>query len=191
LQTPNNARLAPPRASALRALIVGNSGAGKTTFARQLFPDAIEADRAILNLDAIAWGEPIDGVPTRHAIADSVAEIDSFARDRDRWAIEGCYGSLVEAVAPAATVLYWLDPGTAVCLDRCRQRAWEPDKFATPAAQNAALEYLLEWVATYDDRDDEFGRDCHAALFARFPGEKHHLRTGEPDRSVRSRLQLR
>ncbi|MGD1903429.1 MAG: shikimate kinase [Geitlerinemataceae cyanobacterium] len=159
----------------MRALIVGNSGAGKTTFARKLFPNCPDADRPILNLDAVAWGEPIDGKPMRRSSADSINAIEAFTRDRDNWAIEGCYGDLLAAIASQATVLYWLDPGTDICLDRCRNRTWEPEKFATPAEQDAALAYLLEWVATYDDREDEFGRDRHAALFGGFPGEKYRL----------------
>jgi adenylate kinase family enzyme len=171
----------------MRALIVGNSGAGKTTLARQLFRNLAsipsdsrpvfdpQTDRAILNLDTIAWDEPINGQVQRRSIDASVAQINRFIAQAQHWAIEGCYGELIEAAMSPATVLYWLDPPLETCLDRCRNRAWEPDKFATPDEQNAALANLLEWVATYDDRDDEFGRAYHGRLFDQFPGEKHHL----------------
>lgn len=172
---------------AMRAMIVGNSGAGKTTLARQLFRDLSsissdshpvfdpQTDRAILNLDAIAWGEPVNGQVQRRSVDASVAEINRFIAQAQHWVIEGCYGELIEAAMSQATVLYWLDPPLETCLDRCRNRAWEPDKFATPDEQNAALAYLLAWVATYDDRDDEFGRAYHGRLFDQFPGKKHHL----------------
>lgn len=165
----------------MRAIIIGNSGAGKTTLARQLLSDFPSsghndnADRAILNLDSIAWDQPINGQVRRRSFDDSLAEIDRFIRQSKHWAIEGCYGELIEAIMPKATVLYWLDPPLETCLDRCRNRAWEPDKFATLDEQNAALAYLLEWVATYDDRDDEFGRAYHARVFDQFLGEKHRL----------------
>jgi adenylate kinase family enzyme len=162
----------------MRVIIIGNSGAGKTTLARQLFSDLPtegSADRAILNLDSITWDEPIDGNVRRRSFADSCAEMKRFMGRYTDWAIEGCYGTLIEAVMSEATVLYWLDLPLDVCLDRCRNRGWEPDKFATLEEQNAALAYLLEWVASYETRDDEFGRAYHAKLFDQFLGEKYRL----------------
>lgn len=152
-----------------RTCILGNAGSGKTTRARRL---AEAHGAAHLDLDAVAWASP--GV--RRPLDESAAEIEAFLEAHPAWVAEGSYASLAALVLPHAAEFVWLDPGTEACLERCRARAWEPEKFASKAEQDAALGFLLDWVARYDTREDEYGRAAHRALFDAFEGPKRHVR---------------
>lgn len=161
------------RPSRIRHLILGNSGSGKTTLARRLVGDR---EVPVLSLDAIAW----DPGPVRRPIEDSERALVEFVISNDEWVVEGCYGDLVRAAFPHANTLWFLDPGTDRCLSHCRARPHEADKFATAEEQDAALAHLLEWVARYDERDDEYGRRSHQSAFDDFPGRRR--RFTDPER---------
>jgi hypothetical protein len=47
----------------------------------------------------------------------------------------------------------------------CRNRPWEPHKYASKADQDAKLEYLLSWVRGYYTRDDDLSLSAHRTLF--------------------------
>jgi adenylate kinase family enzyme len=149
----------------MRVVLLGNAGAGKSTLARVLM-----GSRQIprLSLDEIAWN---DG-PQRKPVGESLALLDAFIARNDEWIIEGCYGGLVEAALPHCSELRFLNPGVEVCVEHCRRRPWEPEKFPTPEVQNAMLERLIEWVREYDTRDDEYGLRRHREIFDRFTGNK-------------------
>ncbi len=77
----------------MRVLIFGNSGSGKSTYARAL---AHEHDLEHLDLDAIVWEPGRIAVPRpREAILASLGE---FLTSSTAWVVEGCYGELMEAV---------------------------------------------------------------------------------------------
>lgn len=151
--------------AAARIVIMGNSGSGKTTFARRL-----AAERALpaLCLDAIAF----ENGPIRRPLEESVAALERFMTEHPGWIVEGCYGDLIEAALPRADELLFPNPGTDACIQHCRSRPFEPDKFATPEDQQAMLEPLIAWVREYDTRTDEFGLARHRAIFESFPGTK-------------------
>lgn len=153
----------------MRVALLGNSGSGKSTLARALGQAHAVP---VLALDAIVWEAGEVAVPRPPEVV--AAELEAFAA-ADAWVVEGCYGELVARVAPRLTELLWLDPGVEVCLANNRRRPWEPEKYADPDAQDAQLESLLAWVASYDTRDDAWSRRAHAAVFAAFPGPKRHL----------------
>ena len=121
-----------------------------------------------LSLDEIAWN---DG-PERKPLSESLDLLDEFIAGSDEWIIEGCYGDLIEAALPHCTELRFLNPGVEVCVEHCRRRPWEQEKFPTPAAQDAMLARLIDWVREYDTRDDEYGLRRHRAIFDRFKGKK-------------------
>lgn len=149
----------------MRVILLGNAGAGKSTMARHLMQN-----RTIprLSLDEIAWAEGTQ----RKAHGESVRELQAFLKANDQWIIEGCYSDLIEVVLPHCTELRFLNPGTEVCVAHCRQRPWEPEKFASPQKQQAMLETLINWVREYETRDDEYGLRRHRELFDSFAGPK-------------------
>lgn len=153
-----------------RTVIIGNSGSGKSTLARAI---ASSPQIAHLDLDTIAWQA---GARTqRRNIEEASAEMLDFITAHQQWVVEGCYGSLAAFALPHCDVLIYLDPDTSVCLEHCRARPFEPHKFASPEAQDAALDYLLEWVEGYDTRDDDMSRQAHQDLVATFTGPVVHL----------------
>lgn len=146
-------------------MILGNSGSGKTTLARRL---AERYGLARLSLDEIAW---TDG-PNRRDETQARSLLDGFLDGNPRWVVEGCYGGLIVHALRRAEELRFLNPGTAVCVARCHARPWEPEKFATPEEQDAALAHLIDWVRQYETRDDEFGLKRHRRIFEEFGGTK-------------------
>lgn len=149
----------------MRILLLGNAGSGKTTLARRLVG---ERGIAHLSLDEFAWGAGSE----RRALDGSLRDLHRFLAAHDSWVVEGCYGDLVEAALPHCTELRWLDPGLETCLEHCRRRPFEPEKFPSAEAQDALLEPLLEWVNAYSERDDEFGLRRHRRIFESFAGPK-------------------
>lgn len=147
-----------------RILILGNSGSGKTTLARHL----AQPGQTVLSLDAVTWNDD----QTRRPLADTLAALDAFRADHPAWIIEGCYADVMEALAPYAEEMIFLNPGVEVCLAHADARPWEPDKWATPAEQDAFLRELREWIATYPTREDEFGLAAHRRVFEAFSGAK-------------------
>lgn len=159
----------------MRVLIFGNSGSGKTVYARQL---AAGHALAHLDLDTIVW-EPGRVAEMRDAQAIE-ADLRAFVEQHDAWVIEGCYGELIEAVAPRCTELAFLNPGLEVCLANNRQRPWERHKYASKQAQDAMLVALLDWVRGYYVRDDPWSLARHRQLFDDFAGSKRELKSLPP-----------
>jgi adenylate kinase family enzyme len=152
----------------MRLILLGNAGAGKSTLARRLLS---HQPAARLSLDEVAFGE---GAARRPA-AESIAEVRQFIDQQAHWIIEGCYADILEPILDQCDELIFLNPGVDTCLRHCRARPWEPEKFASQAAQDANLDNLLDWVRSYETRDDEYGLRRHRALYDAFPGPKREL----------------
>ncbi|MCI1710252.1 MAG: shikimate kinase [Chiayiivirga sp.] len=152
----------------MKILVYGNSGSGKSTYARAL---SERHGLTHLDLDSIVW------VPGKIAVArepDEVrAALSQFIATTPAWVIEGCYGELVEAAAPHCSQLVFLNPGLDACLGNNRQRPWEPHKYASMELQNSMLSKLQAWVAGYYDRDDAWSYRAHRAIFEAHGGSKH------------------
>ena len=151
---------------ALRIIIYGNSGAGKTTLARQLEQ---QYSLPILDLDSVAWG-PEWG--QRRPLEASIAELRQFTASHENWIIEGCYGDLIEAVLPDCTDLRFVNPGIDVCVANCQRRHSDWRNHRRPEDERSPLEELLPWVRDYEQRDDEFSLARHRAIFNAFDGLK-------------------
>lgn len=153
----------------MKILLLGNAGAGKSTLAALL-----AGDRAIprLSLDDVAF----IGGTQRRKLTDSLALCEQFMVGKSEWIIEGCYADILRALLPHADQLLFLNPGVEACLAHCRQRPWEPDKFDSPEAQAAHQAFLLDWVAQYPTRTDEYGLAAHQALFDAYTGPKRELK---------------
>lgn len=163
--------------TAVRIVIYGNSGSGKSTMAQGI---ARELGVPHLDLDTVAWAE----TAVRRPVAESVAALRAFIETHPNWVMEGCYGDLIEAALPNCTELRFLNPGVEACQRNCRSRPWEPHKYASMEEQNKFLEFLLTWVRDYETRDDEFSLARHRAIFERFGGTKREYGDfGPPDSS--------
>ena len=147
-----------------RLVVMGNSGSGKSTYAKR-------AGLPHLDLDTLAW----DPGPKRRPVAASAREIEAFLRANQEWVIEGCYADLLALALPRCTQLVFLNPGVARCIAHARARPWEPHKYASKAEQDANLPMLEGWIREYETRADEFSLRAHRALFDGFGGEKLEL----------------
>ncbi len=156
-------------------MIVGNSGSGKSTLARQL---AEVHSLSTLDLDTIAW--ETGKIAVARDADDAAADLRGFCDAHEQWVIEGCYGNLARVALERSPVLLFLEPGVDACLANCRNRPWEPHKYASREEQDQKLEFLLAWVAEYYSRTGSLSLADHQALFDGYAGRKDRL--AEPDR---------
>lgn len=154
----------------MRIAILGNSGSGKSTLAHGI---ATQFDMEALDLDGFAW-EPGQIAVARNPGA-ARADVEAFCAIHEHWVIEGCYANLIRATLGASPLLLFLDPGVETCLSHCRQRPWEPHKYASKVDQDEKLAFLLNWVREYYTRDGDLSLRAHQALFENYPGPKQKI----------------
>jgi adenylate kinase family enzyme len=159
----------------MRILIVGNSGSGKSTRAREL---AKRHRLAYLDLDTIYF------VPGQIAVERPKEQVqkdlDAFIGANPDWVIEGCYGDVIEAALPWCSELVFMNPGKDVCLANNGKRPWEPHKYASKEQQDGMLPFLQDWVGKYYERDDNCSYAKHRVLFDGFTGAKREV-TQDPN----------
>lgn len=151
----------------MKVLVFGNSGSGKSTYARAL---SSKHGLPHLDLDSIVW-EPGKIAEQRDPEAIS-RSLHDFIASNPEWVIEGCYGDLVEAASEYCSELVFLNPGLDACLANNRRRPWEPHKYASMEQQNTMLATLQEWVAGYYTRDDAWSYVAHRRIFDAHTGAK-------------------
>jgi adenylate kinase family enzyme len=157
-----------------RFVVFGNSGSGKSTLAKAL---SAQHQAPHLDLDVIAWRANEPGV--RAAFAESQSALLKFIEASENWVIEGCYTGLLEVASVYCTELIFLNPGIEACVANCQARPWEPHKYPSPAAQDANLRMLLDWVREYATREDEFSLQEHRKLYAAHPGKKSEYQSND------------
>lgn len=103
----------------MRAVVIGSSGSGKSTFARQL---AAACDLTRIELDALNWGPDWTN---RSAVdpADFERRVDEAIRAR-RWVTDGNYRAALARTLPKATHLIWLDYPRPVVMARVIRRSF-------------------------------------------------------------------
>lgn len=153
----------------MKTILLGNAGSGKSTLSRRLIAGQ---PAACLSLDAVAF----DGGAQRRPLRDSIADAKRFIAENDHWIIEGCYADIIGPLLEDCEELIFLNPGVDACVAHCRSRPWEPEKFGSREEQDANLANLIEWVCSYETRQDEYGLAKHRALYRAFPGEKREFR---------------
>jgi len=159
----------------MKILVFGNSGSGKSTYARGL---AAREGLAHLDSDSIVWGlgEPGKIGPGKIAVQRPdeavAASLRNFIDSHAAWVIEGCYGELVRAASAHCALLVFLNPGIDACLANNLKRPWEPHKYVSLELQNSMLAQLQKWVAEYYQRTDAYSYRVHREIFDAFTGPK-------------------
>ncbi len=150
-----------------KILVFGNSGSGKSTFAKKLCK---ERGLAHLDLDTLAWLPT--SPPQRKPLAESQLAIEKFMSSYGTWVIEGCYADLLGIAAPHAAQAVYMNLPVALCIENAKNRPWEPHKYASKAEQDQNLAMLIDWISQYPTREDVFSESAHKALYENFSGKK-------------------
>jgi adenylate kinase family enzyme len=101
----------------MRIVVVGTSGAGKTTLARRI---AALLQLPHIELDAINWQSGWRDL-TRHDPEEFVRRVNE-AIQAEAWVLDGNYGPVRDIVWPRATHLVWLDYERPVIMARVISR---------------------------------------------------------------------
>ena len=144
----------------MRVLVMGNSGSGKSWYARELVQ---QHGLAHLDLDTIYFEPGL--VAVQRPMAQVLADLHAFIGAHEQWVVEGCYGDMIEAALPACSELVFMNPGKETCLANNGRRPWEPHKYASKEVQDSMLPFLLDWVGKYDERDDNCSYAYHRRVF--------------------------
>jgi len=100
--------------SGMRALVIGNSCAGKSTFARAL---AANTSLPLIELDALYWEphwQPKERSTFRREVARAIAG--------NCWIVVGNYSSVRDVVWPRPTMVFWLNYGFPIVFARALRR---------------------------------------------------------------------
>jgi adenylate kinase family enzyme len=150
----------------MRVCVLGNSGSGKSTYAKTL-------GETVLELDSIYW-EPHQ-VAVSRPIDDVKRDLAAFLAANDAWVIEGCYADLIEQAAVECDELVFLNPGVEVCVANARRRPYEAHKYDRPEDQERMLAFLIAWIREYPTRDTNTGYAAHRRVFDAFAGRKREV----------------
>ena len=101
----------------MRIVVVGTSGAGKTTLARRI---AAMLEPSHIELDAINWQSGWRDL-TRHDPEEFVRRVNE-AIESEAWVVDGNYGPVRDRVWQRATHLVWLDYERPVIMARVISR---------------------------------------------------------------------
>lgn len=150
----------------MRVCVLGNSGSGKSTYAKRL-------GVAVLELDSIYW-EP-NRIAVARPVDDVRADLAAFIAANPAWVIEGCYADLIEIAARSCDELVFLNPGVEVCVANAKRRPYEAHKYDRAEDQEKMLGFLLEWIGAYPERSDATGYPAHRRLFDAHAGPKREV----------------
>ncbi len=151
-----------------RVVIFGNCGAGKSALAKKL---AFERGLAHLDVDTLAF----DAAGRRLPVEKSRAAIAEFLAQHQGWVVEGCLADLLGEPLDRSDECIFMDPGTEVCQDNCKVAPTEVLRYTGTSFTQEDLKGLLDFVAAYENRSDDFSLSAHKALFDAYEGEKLHL----------------
>ncbi len=158
----------------MRYLVVGTSGAGKSTFAEKL---AAAMQCPYIELDAHYWGQDWQAVPPEH-FKRSIVE----ATQGEQWVADGNYSAVRDVLWSRATHVVWLNYGRFTVFSRLLWRTLSRGLMRTRLSHGnreslrmafLSKDSILLWsLSTYSTNRSKF-----AALRAR--GEFTHLQWTE------------
>jgi adenylate kinase family enzyme/GNAT superfamily N-acetyltransferase len=131
-----------------RVVIIGNGGAGKSTFGRRL---AAFTGLPLYHLDRLFWRPGWDPTP-----GDTWVPLVQSLVSTDRWIAEGNYGGTMAMRIAAADAIIWLDYPRLLCTRRAFWRGLSqrgrtrPHDMAPGCVERVDREFLA-WVWAYHD----------------------------------------
>lgn len=160
-----------------RAIIIGNSGSGKTWVAQQL-SDVL--GQTAIDLGQVHWVQ----LPNEKRDKKEAHELVTVATNAQTWILEGVYGWLVQPILSRATCLIWLD----ICWEECRRNLHSRQKVGL---ETESFRNLLIWASEYETRQTSSSLAGHKTIFEEFNRTKIRLRKREDvDRLLLSIVEL-
>ncbi len=123
-----------------KVIIIGCPGSGKSTFAREL---QSKTDLPLYYLDMLYWNEDKTTV-SKDVFRKRLNNILS----KDKWIIDGNYGSTIEMRMSACDTVFFLDFNVEVCLSGIKERQGKP-RPDMPWIETEDDEEFLEFIRNY------------------------------------------
>lgn len=126
-------------------MIIGSGGAGKSTFARSL---GEKLTIPVYHLDQLLWEPNWVNVPD-----EKEQKIQHNLVQKDKWIIDGNYGSTIDIRLKAADVVIFLDLSRFLCIYRVLKRNIKYRNQSRPDMREGCIEKLdlkfLQWIWQY------------------------------------------